>query len=232
MKTLPKKRVASGALIFNEKEEFIIVEPSYKSDWEIPGGGIEKNESPQEALIREIKEELGVDLDALGIPTMEQAIARYSQKTAFGELTDIAWYLAYNLFRIAAIRTLKEADQQNVHLKTAAKYAFTTQDRAVVVVLTLETQPDISSEQIIDFLDLPQTVLNVELPQMEQLREMLFRPTVNNVKLIPDISLKTSARVTRPLRHQLLQILQQHLSDTAASDFPSWTSSLQNGRTK
>ena len=56
--------MAAGALIFNEKEELIIVEPSYKSDWEIPGGGIEKNESPQEALIREIKEELGVDLDA------------------------------------------------------------------------------------------------------------------------------------------------------------------------
>lgn len=46
---------------------------------------------------------LGVDVESLGIPTMEQAIARYSEKTGFGELADINWYLAYNLFRIAAI---------------------------------------------------------------------------------------------------------------------------------
>lgn len=46
---------------------------------------------------------LGVDIESLGIPSMEAAITRYSEKTGFGELTDIHWYLAYNLFRIAAI---------------------------------------------------------------------------------------------------------------------------------
>jgi len=46
---------------------------------------------------------LGVDFKEIGIPNMEQVIARYSEKTGFGELPDINWYLAYNLFRIAAI---------------------------------------------------------------------------------------------------------------------------------
>ena len=34
----------------------------YKDGWEFPGGKIEENESPEEALIREIREELGVTI--------------------------------------------------------------------------------------------------------------------------------------------------------------------------
>ena len=34
----------------------------YKGGWEFPGGKIEENETPQEALVREIKEELGVEI--------------------------------------------------------------------------------------------------------------------------------------------------------------------------
>lgn len=45
----------------------------------------------------------GVDLAALGIPTREQAIARYCEKSGLAELPPMDWYLAYNLFRIAAI---------------------------------------------------------------------------------------------------------------------------------
>lgn len=44
-----------------------------------------------------------VDLEALGIPTREEAIARYCEKSGIAELPPMDWYLAYNLFRIAAI---------------------------------------------------------------------------------------------------------------------------------
>jgi aminoglycoside phosphotransferase (APT) family kinase protein len=45
----------------------------------------------------------GVDLQSLGIPSREDAIARYCEKSGMDELPPMDWYLAYNLFRIAAI---------------------------------------------------------------------------------------------------------------------------------
>jgi len=59
---LPKKRMGVGALIFNEKDELLIVKPSYKDRWSIPGGVVEENESPRNACIREVMEEVSIEL--------------------------------------------------------------------------------------------------------------------------------------------------------------------------
>ena len=45
----------------------------------------------------------GADLLKLGIPSRDEAIARYCEKSGIAELPPMDWYLAYNLFRIAAI---------------------------------------------------------------------------------------------------------------------------------
>jgi aminoglycoside phosphotransferase (APT) family kinase protein len=45
----------------------------------------------------------GADLAALGIPTLEQTIARYCERTGFSFNGSLAFYRAYNLFRVAAI---------------------------------------------------------------------------------------------------------------------------------
>ncbi len=62
-KTLPKKRMAAGALFFNTNKEILVVVPKYGSTWEIPGGVIEANESPRQACVREIREELGISVE-------------------------------------------------------------------------------------------------------------------------------------------------------------------------
>ena len=62
-KTLPKKRMGVGVLLFNESNELLIVKPSYKTHWSIPGGVVDENESPRQAGIRETKEEVGIDIE-------------------------------------------------------------------------------------------------------------------------------------------------------------------------
>lgn len=46
---------------------------------------------------------LGRDLQALGIPTLEQTVEQYCGLTGRAGLPNLDWYFAYNLFRIAAI---------------------------------------------------------------------------------------------------------------------------------
>ncbi len=45
----------------------------------------------------------GLDLEALGIPALEEAAARYCEKTGRASLADFDFCLAYNMFRLAAI---------------------------------------------------------------------------------------------------------------------------------
>lgn len=54
-------RLAAGLLIRHPKAPFdvLMVEPSYKSHWDIPGGEVEPGELPEDAAAREAKEELG-----------------------------------------------------------------------------------------------------------------------------------------------------------------------------
>ncbi|MDX2235721.1 MAG: phosphotransferase family protein [Hyphomonadaceae bacterium] len=45
----------------------------------------------------------GLDLKALGIPTLEEAVAQYCALTGRPGLPELDWYFAYNAFRLAAI---------------------------------------------------------------------------------------------------------------------------------
>lgn len=54
----------AGALFLNESGQLLLVNPTYKPQWEIPGGIVEENESPRRACIREVQEELGLRIGA------------------------------------------------------------------------------------------------------------------------------------------------------------------------
>jgi len=51
---------AAGALLLDSHDRILLVEPTYKDFWEIPGGRIEPGETPSQACARELHEELGL----------------------------------------------------------------------------------------------------------------------------------------------------------------------------
>ncbi len=61
--SLPAKRMAAAVLFFDAVDRVLLVEPSYlKTHWELPGGTVESNESPRVAAVREIREELALNV--------------------------------------------------------------------------------------------------------------------------------------------------------------------------
>jgi 8-oxo-dGTP pyrophosphatase MutT (NUDIX family) len=58
--TVSQPRVAAGALFLDSSGQVLLVKPSYKPLWDIPGGYVEPGETPRQACIREVAEELGL----------------------------------------------------------------------------------------------------------------------------------------------------------------------------
>lgn len=58
----PKKLVASKVIIKSTAGNVLLVQPNYKPGWQFPGGGVNVGESPEDAAVREIREELGIEL--------------------------------------------------------------------------------------------------------------------------------------------------------------------------
>jgi 8-oxo-dGTP diphosphatase len=54
-------RVAAGVLFRDAQGRVLLVKPTYKDGWDIPGGYVEPGESPKQAAHREVLEELGIE---------------------------------------------------------------------------------------------------------------------------------------------------------------------------
>lgn len=57
--------MSSAALLTDDGGRVLIVRPSYRADkrWLLPGGGVEAGEGPLEGCLREVREEVGLELD-------------------------------------------------------------------------------------------------------------------------------------------------------------------------
>ncbi|WP_081430700.1 NUDIX domain-containing protein [Geobacillus kaustophilus] len=70
-------RKCARAVIINERNEILLQQFEFRDVvgnkvlWVTPGGGIEENETPAEALKRELYEELGIVVDLLGGPIFQ-----------------------------------------------------------------------------------------------------------------------------------------------------------------
>jgi 8-oxo-dGTP diphosphatase len=61
--TVPRVPASAGALIFDHRGRLLILKPTYKSGWTIPGGVMEAGgETPWQACRREVREECGLEV--------------------------------------------------------------------------------------------------------------------------------------------------------------------------
>ena len=57
-------RVSIKAMILNDKREFLLIQEANKL-WELPGGGMDFGENAEQALRREISEEMGLEVQEI-----------------------------------------------------------------------------------------------------------------------------------------------------------------------
>ena len=62
--SVTRVRAAAGVILRNQAGRVLLVHPTYKDVWEVPGGTVEPDESPADACTRETREELGLSIPA------------------------------------------------------------------------------------------------------------------------------------------------------------------------
>jgi 8-oxo-dGTP pyrophosphatase MutT (NUDIX family) len=84
--SLPRKRMSAGVLLHDGSDRVVLVEPSYKVHWDLPGGVVDDGESPWHAAARELAEELGLHREA-----MRPLVIDHVASTDDGMPEGIAW---------------------------------------------------------------------------------------------------------------------------------------------
>jgi 8-oxo-dGTP pyrophosphatase MutT (NUDIX family) len=58
----PQKMIVAKVVITSDRGNILLIKPNYKKTWQLPGGGVNNDEGPEEAALREVKEELNLQL--------------------------------------------------------------------------------------------------------------------------------------------------------------------------
>ncbi|MDD4151682.1 MAG: NUDIX domain-containing protein [Candidatus Gracilibacteria bacterium] len=110
-----KIRKVSLIGFYNEKNQILLQERGDYSkngeEWAFFGGGIEKGETPEEAFIREAKEELDLDMTKFAYDYLGESIYEFPEKIVY-----------WNLFLIKT--DLKETDFTVLEGKAAKYFSF------------------------------------------------------------------------------------------------------------
>lgn len=114
------QRTIVAALIFSQDGKLLLgkKDPSkggvYVDYWHTPGGGVDKGETFEQAIIREVLEEVGLDISTYQlerIPYVDQGVAEKTLKDT-GE--KVLCHMEFNRFKI--VLTDKTADEVSLHL--------------------------------------------------------------------------------------------------------------------
>lgn len=108
VRSLPRKRMSAGVLLRDDHGRVLLVEPSYKPHWDIPGGSVDTDEAPWTTAARELREELGIER-ALGAPLVIDHVAGTDRMPE-----GIAWIFDGGLITRDEVRALTLTDPEIV----------------------------------------------------------------------------------------------------------------------
>jgi 8-oxo-dGTP pyrophosphatase MutT (NUDIX family) len=107
LESLPRKRVAAGVLLRDKDDRIVLIEPTYKDTWEVPGGVVEAGESPWIAAERELEEELG--LIRRNMPVL---VIDYVPVASDGMPEGLLWIFDGGLLDEAECKDLRGVDEE------------------------------------------------------------------------------------------------------------------------
>lgn len=119
-----------AAVIINEENKILITKRNLKKDqgglWEFPGGKIEAGETEQEALKREIKEELDIEIE------VEKRIGNKVHKYTEKEID----LIAYKAKKVNGnLQLLEHEDYHWIDKKEMEQFRFAEADKFIVKYL-------------------------------------------------------------------------------------------------
>ena len=65
--SLPTKRAIAQGVLRDAAGRVLLCELTYKAEWDLPGGVVDPGESPATCIVREVREELAIDVEVRGL---------------------------------------------------------------------------------------------------------------------------------------------------------------------
>ena len=65
--SLPTKRAIAQGVLRDPDGRVLLCELTYKTEWDLPGGVVDPSESPAQCVVREVREELAIDVQVRGL---------------------------------------------------------------------------------------------------------------------------------------------------------------------
>jgi 8-oxo-dGTP diphosphatase len=144
--------MVAGALFFNTSQEILLVKPVYRTGWLLPGGVVEEGESPRQASMREVKEELGLEVAVGGLLCVDYKVPQVGREEG---IEFVFWGGVLGEERIGQIRLQAQELEafQFVSVEeaitllnpwSARRIAFTTQAQREGITIYLEDGQSVS----------------------------------------------------------------------------------------
>ncbi|MFA6303229.1 MAG: NUDIX domain-containing protein [Legionella sp.] len=121
------KTIGARAIVLNEEGKILLVKHTYQPHWFLPGGGVDRGETVKSALIRELKEEVGLAVNEeepvlfgvyyntyMNVPDYPviYVVKKYTEGAVYsGEIEDKGWFSYEALHEMVSPGTKRRLDE-------------------------------------------------------------------------------------------------------------------------